>query len=76
MLDSQESIATAVASQATPTAVVHPQLRAMEIPQIEEPIAMKTPIKGSELPVQAEIVEAEAIKVEYPVVAATTIAGS
>jgi len=54
---SQESIATEVASQATPTAPAHPQLLPAVVPQTEE----------------AEIAEAEAIKVEAPTMAAATV---
>jgi hypothetical protein len=71
--DSQESIATEVAFQATPTATVYPQIPSAEAAQIEEPTAEKKPTEESDLSAKAEIMEAEAMKVEAPVMAAATI---
>jgi len=71
--DSQESIATEVASQATPIAPTHPQIPLMEAPQFKEQVGQKKSDEGAESPARVEIVEAEAIKIEASGMAATTI---
>lgn len=71
--DSQESIATEVASQPTPTVTAHPHVLPLEISHTEESVAEKNPSKASDSSIEAETVVAETMQFEAPVMAATKI---